>query len=268
MLKNDLLTAWILCKKNISLYIKRGPVLIFGLLFPFFITLSWVIGRELSPVQIFIGIVAMTAFFTSTAISPVVLPQETRGKTLERQLFYPVSINQILLGIVMASFLYSFIITLIVTIAFSLILGISILSIFQIFIFLVGTILMVLLGSLFGLLISALPTDMTSDVMVLINVIKFPLIFISGIFIPLSFTPIGLFILSIFSPITFFTDLLRFCVIENNLFDFGFDLLILLLWIILLSLGNVFFHKRTMPKRLGESASKAKKMKKNNKGGA
>lgn len=262
MLKNNLLTAWILCKKNISLYIKRGPVLIFGLMFPFFITLSWIIGRELSPHQVFIGIVAMTAFFTSTAISPVVLPQETRGKTLERQLFYPVSVNQILLGIVMASFLYSLIITMIIVIAFSLILSIAILSIFQIFILVLGTGLMVVLGSLFGLLISALPTDMTSDVMVLINIIKFPLIFISGIFIPLSFTPIGLFILSILSPITFFTDLLRYCVLENNLFNFGFDILILLLWIALLSVGNVIFHKKTMPKRLGESAAKSKKMKK------
>ncbi|GAG84978.1 unnamed protein product [marine sediment metagenome] len=64
MIKDSLKRIWILSKKNISLYIKKGPVLIFGLMFPFFMTLSWVIGREISFNQVFIGIISMTSFFT------------------------------------------------------------------------------------------------------------------------------------------------------------------------------------------------------------
>lgn len=259
MIKNKLLTAWVLCKKNISLYIKRGPVLIFGLMFPFFITLSWVIGRDLSFAQIFVGIVAMTAFFTSTAISPVVMPVETRIKTLERQLLYPISTNQILLGILMASFLYSCIITTIISITCALLLSILFPSLFHAFLLIIGILLMTITGSLLGLLASSLPTDMTSDVMVLVNIIKFPLIFISGIFIPLSATPPGLFVVSLFSPITYFTDIIRFCVLENNVFLIGVNFLILLGWIILFSAANIVIHNRTMPKRLGEAPKKSKK---------
>ena len=258
--------VWILCKKNISLYVKRGPVLIFGLMFPFFMTLSWIIGRNLTSVQIFVGIVSMTTFFTSTAISPVVLPQETREKSLERQLLYPLSINQILLGIILASFIYSFIISLIITITFALLLSVWIFSIMQMIALVTSIALMATLGSLLGLLVSAKPTDMTSDIMILINIIKFPLLFISGIFIPLGATGFGLVVVSLFSPITFFTDLLRFSVNGSNFFYFGGDFIVLISWIFLLSIANILIHSRTMRFRLAEGAKEQKAGKRDKKG--
>lgn len=262
MINEKLVIVWVLCKKNISLYIKRGPVLIFGLMFPFFINLSWVIGRNLSTVQIFIGIVAMTAFFTSTAISPVVLPQETREKSLERQLYYPISIYQVLLGILIASFLYSLVITIIITTSFIFILSISFLSIVQIIIMVIGIMFITLFGSLLGLLLSGIPSDMTSDIMVVSNLIKFPLVFISGIFVPLSLAPFSLLVLSLFSPLTYFTDLMRFCTANNPFFNLELDILILVLWIIILLIANVVFHRRTMPKRFSEGNGTQKKSKK------
>ncbi|GAI94396.1 unnamed protein product, partial [marine sediment metagenome] len=115
LLRSSLSIIWTLAKKNITLYIKSGPVLIFGLMFPFFLTLSWIIGRNISLIQIFIGIVAMTSFFTSTAISPVVLSIETRDNSLERLVASPVSLLEIIFGILIASFLYSLFITTAIT---------------------------------------------------------------------------------------------------------------------------------------------------------
>jgi ABC-2 type transport system permease protein len=228
-------------------------------MFPFFITLSWVIGRDLSFNQIFIGIVTMTAFFTSTAISPVILPQETREKSLERQLYYPLKIYEILLGIVMASFLYSSVITLIITTSFIFMLSISFASVLQVFILIVGIFLITSLGSLLGLLLSAIPTDMTSDIMVVSNLLKFPLVFISGIFIPLNLAPFSLFVLSLFSPLTYFTDILRFSTSDSPFFHIGLDILILVLWVIVFLIANGIFHRRTMPKRFSEKNGKKPK---------
>jgi len=123
-----------------------------------------------------------------------------------------------------------------------------------------GISLMAILGSLLGLLISAYPTDLTSDVMILVNVIKFPLLFISGIFIPLQTLPPHLIFLAFMSPITFLTDLLRFCADGSNYFTFQFDIIILTLWIVLLFIGSHFLHKRTMPKRFSETGKSKKKM--------
>ena len=260
MIQESINKIWLLSKKNITLYIKKGPVLIFGLMFPFFMALSWVIGREISLNLVFIGIIAMTSFFTATAISPAVLPIETREKSLERILSSPISLNEILLGIILASTLYSLIITLIITIIFILLFSITFSSLPLIFLMFLGIGLMSILGSLLGLLISAHPTDMTSDVMILMNLIKFPLLFISGIFIPLNTLPPHLVLLSFISPITFLTDLLRFCVDGSNYFMFQFDIIMLILWIVLLFIVSYTLHKRTMPKRLSETGKSKKKM--------
>lgn len=264
MIKENMVKIWVQAKKNINLYIKKGPVIIFGLLFPFFMTLSWVLGRNLLINQIFIGIVAMTAFFTATAISPVVLPIETREKSLERILSAPLSLNQILLGIMVASALYSFIITSLIALTF-IILFPSVLNSF-IFVFLLwlGILLMSILGSLLGLLVAGYPTDKTSDVMLIMNLVKFPLLFISGIFIPLELLPFSAVILSFFSPLTFLTDIFRYCVDGHSFFPYQIDLLILILWIIGLFMVNGYIHGKTMPKRFGSKGgpSSMQKMKK------
>ncbi|MHA1440001.1 MAG: ABC transporter permease [Promethearchaeota archaeon] len=253
MIKESINRIWILSKKNISLYIKRGPVLIFGLLFPFFMTLSWIIGREISLNQVFVGIISMTSFFTATAISPVVLPIETREKSLERLLCSPISLNEILFGIILASTIYSLIITSIITIVFLLIFSISFSSINLIFLLFLGIGLMAVLGSFLGLVVASNPTDMTSNVMILMNLVKFPLLFISGIFIPLEDLPQNLVFLSFLSPITFLTDMLRYCISKKNYFPFEFDILMLVIWIFALGIINYLLHMKTMPKRLSMS---------------
>ena len=260
MIQDSLARIWLLSKKNITLYIKKGPVLIFGLMFPFFMTLSWVIGREISLNLVFIGIISMTSFFTATAISPVVLPIETREKSLEKILSSPISLNEILIGIILASTLYSLFITSIITIIFILIFSVGFNSLITIFVMFFGIGLMSILGSLLGLLVAAHPTDMTSDVMIIMNLIKFPLLFISGVFVPLQTMPFNLVFISFLSPITFLTDLLRFCVEGNNFFMVQFDILMLIIWIISLSIVNYILHKKTMPKRLSETGSKKKIM--------
>ncbi len=260
MIKDSLNRIWILCMKNVFLYIKKGPVLIFGLMFPFFMTLSWVIGRDISLNQVFIGIIAMTSFFTATEISPVVLPVETREKSLERILSSPISLNEILLGILFASTLYSLIITSIIAVIFIVMFTIEFNSLIVILLMFLGIGLMSFLGSLLGLLVAANPTDMTSDVMIIINLVKFPLLFISGIFIPLQNSSPGIIVISFISPITFLTDLLRFCVDRSNFFAYSFDIIMLILWIIVLFIVSYVLHKKTMPKRLSEAGKSKKKM--------
>ncbi|MHA1727409.1 MAG: ABC transporter permease [Promethearchaeota archaeon] len=179
---------------------------------------------------------------------------------MERQLASPLSLTEILLGIILSSTLYSAIITMIITIIFIFINSIVISSFIVVSLIFSGIILMAVLGSLLGLMVAANPTDTTSDVMILINFIKFPLLFISGIFIPLKTMPANLVFLSFLSPVTFLTDLLRFCTDGSNFFLYGFDLLMLFVWIIILFIVNLKLHKKTMPKRFSET-NKSMKMK-------
>jgi len=259
MIKDSLHRIWLLCKKNITAYVRQGPVLMFGLLFPFFMTLSWVIGRNISLNLVFIGIVAMTSFFTATAISPVVLPIETREKSLEKILVSPISLNEILFGIILASTLYSVIITSIITITLVLLFSLTLESLSLVFILLLGIGLMAILGSLLGLLVAGYHTDNFANIMILVNLVKFPLLFMSGIFLPLNELPPHLVYLSFISPITFLTDLLRYCVDGSNYFTLLFDIVMLIVWIVSLFITGYIIHKRTMPKRFSGTQKLKKK---------
>ncbi|MHA1793324.1 MAG: ABC transporter permease [Promethearchaeota archaeon] len=266
-LKEHIKRIWLLSRKNIKLYVKKGPVLIFGLFFPFFLTLSWIIGRSISTLQIFVGIVSMTSFFTATAISPVVLPIETRERSLEKQLSMPISLEEILISIVVASVIYSCLIAYIMMSVFLIILPPELLQFSQLITVIIGIFLLTIAASLLGVLASAYPTDQTSNVMILINLIKFPMVFVAGIFIPLSTSsPIEGIITSLFSPVTFLSDMLHIFVGDAGLFGVLVDILALFIWIAILLVMSIYMHRKTIVKRFSSSKGKKKQMMQNKEG--
>ncbi|MFO8019004.1 MAG: ABC transporter permease [Promethearchaeia archaeon] len=253
---------WMLTKKNITLYVKKGPVLIFGLMFPFFMVLSWILGRQITLSQIFVGIVSMTSFFTATAISPVILPIETREKSLERLLGAPITLIEILSGIIIASTVYSVIITSLIAVIFLIPIFALIASPLSLFLIFVGISLMAVLGSIIGLFVSAKPTDQTSDIMVLVNLVKFPLLFIGGVFIPLTAVPGSVAIIYLLSPVTFLTEILRNSVREPTLIPLEMSLIGLIIWTIMAFIVMFYVQKKTMVKRFSEAGRENKKKKK------
>ncbi|MHA1377109.1 MAG: ABC transporter permease [Candidatus Helarchaeota archaeon] len=234
-----------LIKKNLELYFRKGPVIIFGLLFPFFMSLTWVLGSSIDPVQFFSGILGMSVFFISTAISPVVFPWETREKNLERILSAPITLLDIIISISLASTMFSLIISALVCIVLIIALNISIWVFFW---FLFGSLLLSWIGSCLGVLFSAIPTDNPSNILTVSTLIRFPLIFISGIFIPLDNLSAPLFFLSLISPATYFVDLLK-CVQGQGFLGIYYDLFALTIWILAISIITYFAHKKTIMKR-------------------
>ncbi|MDV3103501.1 hypothetical protein [Thermococcus waiotapuensis] len=66
--------SFAIAKKDMLIFYLKGPVVIMGLIFPFFLFPAFLIGRNLSGEQLFVGLTAMTAFFTSTAVGPTMGP--------------------------------------------------------------------------------------------------------------------------------------------------------------------------------------------------
>ena len=90
--------AFAICKKDMQIYYFKGPVVIFGLLFPLFLFLAFSIGRELPLDFLIPGMLGMAVFFTSTSVVPVIAPWETRMRTLERLISAPITVTTIILG--------------------------------------------------------------------------------------------------------------------------------------------------------------------------
>ena len=105
--------AWIIACKDIRIYYSKGPVVIFGILFPIFLFLSFAVGRNLTVEFLMPGLLGMVLFFTATSISPAVAPWETAARTLERLMSCPVTMPTIILGDVLASFAFGVAISLI-----------------------------------------------------------------------------------------------------------------------------------------------------------
>jgi len=232
--------------KDIRIYYSKGPVVIFGVLFPVFLFLSFTIGRHLEVDFMIPGLVGMVLFFTATAISPIVVPWETQARTLERLMSCPVTVETIILGDILASFAFGLGICL-VPIVIGLALGITISSPL---VFAVAIVLAAFGFAALGNVFSIPPTNLPATVNMIASVVKFPVVFISGIFIPLGELPAWGRAISYVSPLTYFTDIARRCIQGQGYLPVGVDLLALLAFAVLLLAMAVWFHRRTMPKRI------------------
>jgi ABC-2 type transport system permease protein len=222
----------------------KGSVIIQGLLIPAFVFISFILKREMSLDMMIPGLLGMALFFAVSAITPVITPWETRMRTFERLVSSPVYLWAIILGDIMASVLFGLFVVSFIVLAGIILLGVEIISFPLIF----GTIIAAFCFSSLGTLISAPPADKPSDIMLIASIIKFPLIFISGVFIPI--TEMGVLkILSFFSPLTYYTDLARYSIQGTSYFSPVVDLLVLSVFTIFLFVIAVKWHEKSLDKR-------------------
>jgi ABC-2 type transport system permease protein len=240
--KRSLVIAW----KDIRVYYSKGPVVIFGILFPVFLFLAFAVGRNLSIDFMMPGLLSMILFFTATAISPTVAPWETQARTLERLISSPVTVPTIIFGDIIASFCFGLVISL-VPVCAAIGLGISI---HYPVVFGAAVILAALCLSSLGLLFSATPTSMPSTIMMLSAMVKFPILFISGIFIPLNQLPHWGRGIAYISPLTYFTDIARHCIDGQSYLPLGINFLALAGFTVLFIVLAMWLHRKTMPRRV------------------
>jgi ABC-2 type transport system permease protein len=239
--------AWAIAKKDIRIYYLKGPVLIFGVFMPVVMFLAFLMGTKQLPISFLIsGLVGMTLFFTSTAVSPAIFPWEGQAKTLERLASCPVAVETIVFGDMIASTLFGIGIT-IVTVIIGLALDLSLLHGITL---LVAILLAACCFSAIGMLLAVPPTNVPSNIMMLSSLIKFPLVFISGIFVPLEQMPFWGLVLSVCSPLTYFTDLVRYSFTGDNFFPVWIDIAALAVFTVVFTVGTMYLHKKTMPKRM------------------
>lgn len=201
-------------------------------------------GRNLSVEFLLPGLLGMTLFFTTSAVGPVITPWETRMRTLERIVSTPIGLWGIILGDIVASFLFGLAISLFILVVGVVVVGFHIIS---------GTLIVItVLGafcfSALGVLISAPPTDNPSNIMMLSTLIKFPLIFISGVFVPLS--DMGKTVgISYISPLTYYVDSVRWVVQGSGYFPLAVDMVILTFFSMVFVGLAIFLHQHNLDKR-------------------
>jgi ABC-2 type transport system permease protein len=86
--------------------------------------------------------------------------------------------------------------------------------------------------------------------MMVSNLVKFPLVFISGVFIPIWEIQDWGRIIASFSPLTYFTDLVNYCTQEVSYYSVFVDFVALLGFTMLFLVVSIKIHEKTLPDRL------------------
>jgi ABC-2 type transport system permease protein len=158
----------------------------------------------------------MMLFFTASSVGPLITPWEKREKTYERLLSYPVTQDSIILGDVMAGAIFGLGISLLVWVVSAFFIPVTVMYAGVFFLaFLLGT----LSCAALGVLLAAPAFNSPPNVMIFSNLVRFPLIFISGIFVPLSGMQGWALTLAYCSPLTYLVDLFNAAMIGTSVFS-------------------------------------------------
>lgn len=198
--------AYVVAKKDAVIYYLKPPVISFGVIFPFFFYLAFAAGRDVPAGVMVPGMVAMALFFTASAVGPLVTPWERQARTWERLVTSPASLWAIIAGDIAAGLAFGALLSLV---PLALGIGLAGAEVTDAASLALGILLGALAFSALGVLMAAPATDTPPQVMMLSNLVRLPLIFVSGVFVPLAAMQEWGQALAPFSPLSYSADLIR-----------------------------------------------------------
>lgn len=245
-LRDELVQAWTVTSKDMKVYYLKPGMIMFGFLMPFFMYFSFSVKREMAVAQGVARLLAMTIFFTAAAAGPFIIPLERRLGTYDRLLAAPMSLITLLLGKMAVGALFA-----IVTSTFALLVGVVAFgaSITQPWLLIAGVILGSFSFSALGLIFGSIPTRNPGDVQMPSTLLRWGLLFISGVFVPLAEMGAVARTVAYLSPLTYAQDLMNHAVLGVGLLNPWLDIAVLLVSGVLFLIPSVLMHLRS--KRLG-----------------
>ncbi|MFW6111336.1 MAG: ABC transporter permease [Thermoproteota archaeon] len=201
--------ALYIAEKDVRIYFFKAPNLTFGLLLPVVLYLAFSINRTVDPVQAVPGLVAMASFFGSGAIQAISLPLERKTGTFNMLLTSPTTLSTIILGKTLAGFFFGTILSVVYT---GIVLPFTFLPNLPLFI--VGILFSSLVFSAFGLFLSA-PFRDIPEAMPPATVVRIAMVFLCGVFLPITDLPLSLQTLAHLLPLTYSVDALRQTMVGN-----------------------------------------------------
>jgi ABC-2 type transport system permease protein len=237
--------AWAIAIKDMRTYYTRPPSLMFGILFPFSLFLSFSIGRNV-PIATQIPIlIAQTLFFASSSIGPVVIPSERANQTFDRFLTSPVSLLSVLIGKTLAGVVFGIgisIIPILIGVAFF---GSQIANVGA----LLACMILSSLGfSAMGIMFASIPGQSPGQVMMPLNFVRIPLLFISGVYTPVRDLPSWGQVGSMLSPLTHTIELARYALGGETFFGPFMNITVLAAYTALFLFMGIRFHTMNQKK--------------------
>ena len=205
MLADDLRGIFYIALKDLRAYYFKPPNISWGILFPFAFILAFAI-RDPSDLQSLIpGLLALTILFGTSSMEAIVIVFERRIGSLERLLLAPVRLPALLAGKLLGGMTFGLTVTLVVLVIALVIFGASGINWLML---ILALLLSSLAFSALGAFVSVAVREIF-EAQTLANFIRFPMMFLGGVFVPVASLPGWLQVLARLLPLTYAVEALR-----------------------------------------------------------
>lgn len=195
----NLRSIYYIALKDMKTYYLKPPAISWGIVFPVAWILAFYLRNPRNFDELVPGLIAMTVLFSTTAMEAVVINFELRFGSLERLLLAPVSLSGVLLGKILGGAIFGLIITAVVTLGAVLTLGLFHINILYLVLILLPSLLVF---SSLGALICVLVKEVF-EAQTLANLPRFLMVFLCGVFTPISSLPPVLDYIAYVLPLTY-----------------------------------------------------------------
>ena len=204
---------WNILKKDIKNYYLKPPNISWGIIFP----LSWTLMQLVrspggSILELLPGLISMSVLFGTTSMLAVTITFERSGRSFDRLLLAPISLNLMVLAKIAGTILFGMFNACVPILFASFFVDLSAVNWGLL---LLAVLMIAITSALTGLLI-AVSAKQVFEAQTFSNFFRFPMLFLCGLFIPISSLPFVLQPVSFCLPLTYGTDILRGTIVRAN----------------------------------------------------
>ena len=222
--------AWVafsnILMKDMRSYYLKPPNISWGLIFPIAWTLMFFLR---SPVAVEVrdllpGVMALSILFGTTSMLAVTITFERKSRSFERLLLAPISLNLLMLAKTSGAIMFGVFNAFVPVIFASFLTDLSGIN----WLMILGSVLLVAITSTFLGLFVAVSVSQVFEAQTFSNFFRFPMLFLCGLFIPLTDLPVFLRPVSYALPLTYGADILKTAINQNGIISIPLSFIALL----------------------------------------
>lgn len=213
---------WNIMFKDMRTYYLKPPNISWGLIFPLAWTGMFFIrsGSGLEDILTLLpGVIAISILFGTTSLLGVTMTFEKRHRSFERLLLAPIPLELLMLAKTSGAILFG-----VVNAFVPIVLAMFLTNLSQVaWTTMLLAIVMIAIASTFLGLFIAVSVSEVFEAQTLSNFFRFPMIFLCGLFFPISSLPVFLRPLSYLFPLTYGADVLHGAIHRQNVLPLSLD---------------------------------------------
>lgn len=229
---------WNILLKDMKNYYLKPPNISWGILFPFaWMLMMFIRTKTVFDInQVFPGIVAMSIIFGTTSMLSVTITFERKTRSFERLLLSPVSMELLVLAKITGAILFG-IFNSIIPILVSVLYFTAMVN--NWFFLITGICFLSIISTLLGLFISVSASEVF-EAQTYSNFFRFPMIFLCGLFIPVTSLPVIIQPLSYILPVTYSVDVIKYSISGNNFIPIFINIPVIIIFCVILFFFSIY----------------------------